>query len=113
MTESLYSLELAPQMLPAWHTVLDDLGWPAAPGVARALGVSRRTIYRWNRRGQAPRAALLALFWMTRWGRSVIHTQAANDAALYFALARSRGEELQRLTVEVASLRALRGPADG
>lgn len=69
---------LAPRQLPALESVLIDLGQPAAGVIARALGVSDRTVYGWQAAGQAPRPAHLALFWETRWGRSQIEAQAVN-----------------------------------
>lgn len=76
-----YSIEHAPRTLPVWEMILEDLGSPPAARVARVLGVGVSTIYRWNSAGQAPRAAQLALYWLTRWGRSAVNAQAVNDAA--------------------------------
>lgn len=49
--------------------ILDGLGNPPADRIARALGVSRRTVHRWKTSG-APRTALLALWWLSREGHS-------------------------------------------
>lgn len=67
MNLRLRSIEHAPASLPIWQTLLDDLGNPPPQRVARMLGVSVRTVYRWN----AAKAAMLALFWLTRWGHTV------------------------------------------
>ncbi|MCK7494928.1 MAG: helix-turn-helix domain-containing protein [Comamonadaceae bacterium] len=58
----LFNLEQAPRNLPLWDAVLDDLGRPSPARVARALGVGRATVYRWNSSGNVPRTAVLALF---------------------------------------------------
>lgn len=50
------------------------------PADSCVLGISERSIYRFNRHGDAPRVASLALFWLTRWGRSSVNAQAINDA---------------------------------
>lgn len=123
MTVQLYSIEQAPVALPIWHTILEDLADPPPARVARVLGLSRRTIYRYNQTGHAPRVVLLALFWLTRWGRSAVHTQAVNDAALAFAVARNREDQVRQLAAQLAQLQAiasfgsaneplLRGPGD-
>jgi len=97
MDLQLFSIEQMPTAVPMWDTILEDLGRPHPVRVARVLGVGRTTVYRWNAAGNAPRAALLALFWLTRWGRSAVHTQATNDALMAVQLARSYREECNRL----------------
>lgn len=105
----LFSIEQMPSTVPIWDSILEDLGHPPAERIARVLGVSRATVYRWNAAGRGPRVAALALFWLTRWGRSAVHTQATNDALLAVALARSQGEERQQLRGQVEDLeRSLR-----
>lgn len=76
----LYSIEHLPSWVPIWQLILEDLGDPPAARVARALNLSVRTVRRYNRAGSAPKSVCLALFWLTRWGRSAVHTQATNDA---------------------------------
>lgn len=102
-----YSIDQAPLHVPAWDVMLDDLGRPLPQRIARVLGVGRSTVYRWNLAGSAPRAACLALFWLTRWGRSQIHTQAVNDAQMAAALARGLGDELRRVERRFAHVMAL------
>lgn len=97
MDLQLFSIEQMPPTVPVWDTILEDLGHPPPARIARVLGVGRTTVYRWNAAGKAPRVAQLALFWLTRWGRSAVHTQATNDALLAVALARSLREECNRL----------------
>ena len=97
MDLQLYSIEQMPRTVPLWDTILDDLGRPPPCALGRALGVGRATIYRWNASGHAPRTALLALFWLTRWGRSTVNAQAVNDALMAVQLARSYREECNKL----------------
>ena len=104
MEPNLFSIDKAPRALPVWESILEDLGHPPAHRVARVLGVGRSTVYHWNAQGHGPRIACLALFWLTRWGRSLVDTQATNDAVLHVQLARSLGEERDRLAREVAAL---------
>ncbi|MDE2081522.1 MAG: hypothetical protein KGI90_09215 [Burkholderiales bacterium] len=106
MHGSLFSIDKAPAALPIWDAIHNDLGRPPAARVAAVLGVGRSTVYRWHVTGTAPRAACLALFWLTRWGRSHLDAQATNDATLYFQLARALGEERDALRRQLAGLDA-------
>lgn len=96
-----------PRFVPPWDTLMDDLGRPAPELVARALGVGRSTVYRWNSAGAAPRAASLAVFWLTRWGRSEIDARATNDALMALQLVRSLTDDLAALRGQPAR------PGDG
>ena len=107
MEVRLFSIEQAPSTLPIWHLILGDLGDPPAHRVARVLGVGQRTVYRWNQRGHAPRSATLALYWLTRWGRSAVHTQAVNDALMAVQLAASLERERDQLQAQLARVLAL------
>jgi predicted DNA-binding transcriptional regulator AlpA len=107
MKLQLFSLDQAPRSLPLWQTILDDLGQPHPARVAKLLGVGARTVYRWNRAGHAPRSAALALFWLTRWGRSAIDCQAVNDALVAVALARGLEAERDALRDQLAHVLAL------
>lgn len=78
----LRSIDKAPTALPIWQSIRDDLGDPPVHRIARTLGVSIRTVYRWNATQEAPRCAVLALFWLTRWGQSLVNANAVNDAVL-------------------------------
>lgn len=100
-------IEHAPKALPIWQAILDDLGDPSARRVARALGVSVRTVYRWNAAQEAPRCAVLALFWLTRWGRSQVDAQAANDAAMACSYVETLTREVERLEIELRHVHAL------
>lgn len=103
------NLHHAPVALPNWQAILDDLGNPHPKRVARALGVGVRTVYRWNQAQRAPRLACLALFWLTRWGRSIVDSQAVNDCRMavgYANALESRVTELERQLYNVMALSA-------
>jgi len=100
------SIERMPRHVPIWDLILDDLGRPPAERIAKALDVVRTTVYRWNRAGQAPKMAALALFWLTRWGHSQIHADATNDATLAAQLVRSLSAERDQLTLRLKALEA-------
>ena len=76
----LFSIDHLPSWVPIWQLIREDLGDPSAARIARALDLGVRTVQRYNQTGYAPKSVSLALFWLTRWGRSAIHTQATNDA---------------------------------
>lgn len=107
MRFSPYSLAQAPRALPIWQTILADLGDPPAPRIAKVLGVGARTVYRWNRTGRAPRAACLALFWLTRWGRSEVYCAAVNDCTAAVGYANSLEAELRQVRAQLAHVLAL------
>ena len=96
-------------MFRATHTpplpvLLDDLLTRDRAAIARHLDISPATLNRWEQAGQAPRAALLALFYESRWGYSLIESTAHN-AAMY---ARQEVDGLKRenagLRVRIARL---------
>lgn len=87
----------APRVMPTLSMMLHDLGSPTDAHLAAFLGVQARTVARWRTQGHAPRPVALALFWLTRWGRSQIDCQAVNDARLAYALAASETARAARL----------------
>ena len=115
MRMQLYSIEAAPRTLPIWELILDDLGRPPVGRIARVLGVGASTVYRWNAAGQAPRCASLALYWLTRWGRSEIHCAAVNDATAAVGYANSLYTELEQTKAQLARVLSLAdtGAANG
>jgi hypothetical protein len=97
-----YSVEHAPQALPIWHTILEDLGNPPPARIARVLGLGRRTIYRYNHTGRAPRHVCLALFWLTRWGRSQVYCQAVHDCQVAVSYANCLEADLAQVRDQLA-----------
>ncbi|HNE59164.1 MAG TPA: hypothetical protein PLA33_02640 [Ottowia sp.] len=96
--------------LPPLSVLLDSI--PAQPRqLARHLGVSLTTLHRWRRADQAPRAAMLALFWESPWGRSLAHTAADNAARAHAAHAQALADQVTRLRGQLAqALRAYGQP---
>jgi predicted DNA-binding transcriptional regulator AlpA len=95
----LHSLDQAPKTVPLWDAILEDLGDPSADRIAKLLGVSRSTVYRWKAAQEAPKCAALALFWLTKWGQSHVNAQAVNDAAMacnYVEVLQSEVKTLRR-----------------
>lgn len=84
---------------PPLSYLLDDLLTSDLEAIAAHLGVSVATLKRWKLADQAPRTALLALFYESRWGYSLLESTAHNGA-LY---ARQEADGLKR---ENAMLRA-------
>lgn len=116
MTLRLQSIDHGPVSLPQWRLILADLGNPPARRVARVLGISERSVYRYNRTGYAPRVCMLALFWLTSWGRASVHAQAWNDAQAAIGYASALRTELADLRVTVKALErrlALSAPLHG
>lgn len=104
MKFQLNSIDHAPGMLPYWPQLLDDLCNPPPDQVAKVLGLSVRTVRRYNATGCAPRVVCLAVFWLTRWGRNTIHTQAHNDAVLAVGYVRSLCEQIEALRGDIEHL---------
>lgn len=100
----LRSIDQAPATLPIWQSIRDDLGDPPAHRIARTLGVSVRSVYRWNAAQEAPRCAVLALFWLTRWGQSHVNAQAVNDASMACNYVHALQAEVATLTKRVQYL---------
>lgn len=103
----LFTIESAPRYLPIWQLILDDLGRPPAARIAKALGLSVRTVHRYNAHDSAPRVVCLALFWFTRWGQSQVDAQAVNNALVAVELARSLTDQVAQLRIQVTHLEAL------
>jgi len=107
MNIQLSSVESAPRKLPFWDLMLSDLGDPPVRRLAKTLGVGESTIYRWNHAHAAPRAAHLALFWLTSWGRAAVHAQAVNDAQLACSYVESLRKDNEQLEAQVTYLLSL------
>ena len=66
MSIQLSSIERAPRHAPPWRLMLENLCQLPPARVARVLGLSVRSVQRYNAAGDAPpRVVCLALFWMT------------------------------------------------
>ena len=94
----------APTHTPPIGVMLDDLPTCDAKRIARHLGISARTLGRWQATGNAPRLAHLALFWETRWGLSTAHCDAVNGERVALGLARALTREGDMLRTRIARL---------
>jgi hypothetical protein len=99
-------------MFRATHTpplsyLLDDIFEKDVKKVAKFLGVTTATLKRWKAAENAPKAAMLALFYESRWGYSLMYTTAYNEAKR----SREHVESLKRmnaaLRVRIERLEAL------
>jgi len=76
--------------------ILADIGNPKTVKIAKALGVSRRTVERWKA-GKTPRVALLSLWWLSREGHSTWDAEMHNRTMLALGLHDSLWRELRKL----------------
>ena len=90
-------LNRLPRYVPSFADLLADMGSPGRDHrqVARALGVSERTIRRWIA-GKAPRVARLSLWWLSRQGYNEWDCEMRRRAYLPAALARAVIDEARR-----------------
>lgn len=84
---------------------VDQLGGPKR--VHKFLDVSERTVLRWLSTGRVPRAAVLALYWETKYGRSQIFTDQVNEIRLLYRRVCILQEQYGRAKDIVAGLRRL------
>lgn len=94
-------LQKLPKGTPCIQTILDDIGRPKNRDLAKALGVSERTVYRWLNSGQPPRIASLALWWLTRWGQQEIDAGLVDTNTLFRQYVHVLIEENERLKAEI------------
>lgn len=90
-------LNRLPSQMPPLDVMLHDIGNPSAAELAKALHVSERQVRRWKRAGCAPQPAMLAIFWLTRWGMSIVDAEAVNAARLHVGMAGALKAHIQRL----------------
>ena len=98
-----YMIQKMQRRLPTLADMLRDLS--ATPEqIAKALHVNQSTVYRWITADKAPRPAMLALYWMTRWGQSEIDAELWNRASVYEGLAKALELELYKLQSSMVHL---------
>ena len=93
-----------PKRLPSIEEMLLQLGRPSPEVVAKALHVSPTTVRRWIKSGRTPRAAELAIYWLTHAGRADIEVDLHNEMLVQYGLARALGSEVERLNSLVEHL---------
>lgn len=95
---------LAPRATPALSLLLPDLGHPSPREIANYLGVTERTVYHWKAADCAPRAAALALFWESSYGRSALDCELHNTAMVHKRHADSLARHVVNLEARIARL---------
>ncbi|MGN6526701.1 MAG: helix-turn-helix domain-containing protein [Burkholderiaceae bacterium] len=101
-----------PRQLPETGLLLDGIAG-SERDVARALGVSHRTVRRWRANDSAPRAARVAMFWMSTWGRQHAWASLVCEADLYRSYSSSLLRELADARASIARLRRALDEAPG
>lgn len=94
----------APGQLPPLSLLLDDLPTRCARKIARHLGISTRTLKRYQVEDQAPRVVLLALFFETRWGRSLMDSELEHRHRLHMGYIEALKRENAQLRVQISRL---------
>lgn len=97
---------LAPRHLPDLHTILRDLGNPHASQIAKHLGVNVRTVYAWKAKNDAPRPALLALFWLSSYGQSALYCDLYNG----YRMQKSLTDMLRKENTTLREMAAKKAP---
>lgn len=77
------------------------------------LGLSLSTIRKYRRSGRVPRPVMLALFWESPYGQSVISCDLMNEAAVYRRLSRSLDDRCKVLARQVEALQLELAAEDG
>ena len=85
-----------PAHLPHITTMLDDIPASIAQ-IANYLGIKESTLKTYKRTGNAPHAVLLALFWETKWGMSLLDVNLFNEARMHQAHAIALNQQQKRL----------------
>lgn len=83
--------------------MVEDLNATPAD-VAKALDVGVSTVYRWLQQNNAPRPAMLALYWLSTWGQSAINCEMHNRATVFEGLAKALERELWQQRKDLAKL---------
>ena len=89
-------LNRLPKSTPSFQALLEDIGSPSDQAIAKALGVTTRTIKTWRTKG-APRPVLLSLFWITRWGMSETNAEVLDLSDMHYNLTVAQRLEIKRL----------------
>lgn len=92
-----------PRQFPSFGTLVDDV-LCSRRALAIVLDVHPRTLQRWIDADDAPRTAILAVFWLTRWGVSTIAADAHNAATAQAGLAAALRVELMKAQRQIARM---------
>ena len=91
----------------AARLLLADLGHPTAAELAAGLGVSERTLWRWRADDAWPRPAHLSLFFASRYGFSLVESEALHQLRTGDSLVRALNDQVQRLRGQLGRFEAL------
>ena len=97
--------------MPSFSILVDDQFTRDHEKIAKHVGISLRSLQRYIAEDDAPRAVMLALFYESRWGYSVIATDAHNDAKMSAQHAACLTRENETLRVRIARVEALAAAA--
>ena len=96
---------MAPRQLPPFSLLIDDIpGGSNITLVAKHLGQDVESVRLWQQNDNAPRSALLALFWESRWGKSVLDANIHNSSSIAFRTVKSLQRENNNLRTRIARL---------
>lgn len=94
----------APSQLPPLSLLIDDSPTRCTKQLARYLGISERTFKRYQEQDHAPRLVMLALFWESRWGQSVLDCEIFNRDRVQRGLIQALQTEGQQLRETVGKM---------
>jgi len=96
----------APNKIPPLSVMLDDIDDVKA--LARRIGVTYPLFAKYAEKDSAPRSVLLAVFWETQWGMSILHADYENETMylrqLVGALERNLAESRRQVLLLEAQL---------
>jgi len=84
---------------------IDELG--GVQRVCKHLAVTERTVHRWLSEGRPPRAAVLALYWESKYGRGHIFSDQVNEIRLLYRQVCVLRDQYQKAKDIVTGLRAM------
>jgi hypothetical protein len=106
MVKRIFSL--APNQLPPLSAMIENIsGADNNEQLAKYLGVQVDQLTNWKIAEDAPRSVMLALFWETKWGASVLNCQAQNSEKVWRDLALSNKREIDTLRARITRIESL------
>lgn len=93
--------------LPSFDQLLSALPVSQPLEICKYLDVAPQTLRRWKAAHAAPRVAMLAMYWETPWGASLVASHAENGAMYARSESRSLQATNETLRLRIARLEAL------
>lgn len=97
-------LNRLPVLVVPLSMLIEDIGNPSPKRIAKALGVTERTVKKWIREDIAPRPVMLSLYWLTGWGQSAVHCEAHNAAVMHAGMVGCLRREIALLNARLDRL---------